>query len=69
MNKHFQKDNGFFIDWIIVNELATDALIGTSAFQALGLIINAQEDTITVGDKKICYGDVIKTMSEFSVQT
>ena len=36
MNKHFQKDNGFFIDWIIVNELATDALIGTSAFQALG---------------------------------
>ena len=67
MNKHFQKDNGFFIDWIIVNELATNALIDTGAFQALGLIINAQEDTITVRDKKIYYGNAIKTMSEFSV--
>ena len=65
MGKHFQKDNGFFINWIIVDELATDALIGTNAFQALGLIINTQENTITVGDKTIYYGNAIKTMLNF----
>ena len=66
-NTHFHDNGRFHINWIVVDGLATDVLIGTSAFHALRLIINAQDDIITIGKNIIYYGNAIKTNDELSI--
>ena len=58
---HVADDDIFFINWLVIEELSTTALIGTSAFRTLGLIINAVDDSITIGSHVINYGDAVKT--------
>ena len=66
-NTHFHDNGRFHINWIVVDGLATDVLIGTSAFHALGLIINTQDDIITIGKNIIYYGNAIKTNDELTI--